>query len=187
MHNLRDKLLKAGKVSKKQKRNADQQQRQRRTKRKKKGPSTEETDAQRDAIYHAKLAEQQARDRALEEERRKEREAREAVLRSRHIIDYYGLNLRPGKRRWHFVASDHHIKYIDIRDSDAWMLEEGRMAIVERIDDQRENDAETFQVVPRETAEVLWEMNDAYVRFWNRSRQDPRPVRWFEEPLPTQE
>ncbi|MEL6182804.1 MAG: hypothetical protein AAFS10_27870, partial [Myxococcota bacterium] len=105
----------------------------------------------------------------------------------RHIIDYYGLNLRPGKRRWHFVASDHHIKYIDIRDSDAWMLEEGRMAIVERIDDQRENDAETFQVVPRETAEVLWEMNDAYVRFWNRSRQDPRPVRWFEEPLPTQE
>lgn len=185
MQNLRDKLLKAGKVSKKQKRQADQNTRQRRKKRQKKGdrPPEEEAEAKRKALYEAQLAEQQARDLALEEERRKEREAKERVLRSRHIIDYYGQRLRKGRRRWNFVASDRKIRFITIRDSDAWLLEEGRLAIVERLDDQREDDAETYQVVPRETAEVLWEMDDAYVRFWNRPRNDPRAVRWFEEAL----
>ena len=189
MQNLRDKLLKAGKISKKQKRQGDQNTRQRRKKRQKQGaPSAaEEAEAKRQALYEAQLAEQQARDLALEAERRKEREAKERILRSRHIIDSYSQRLRSGRRRWYFVASDNHIRYITIRDSDAWLLEEGRLAIVERLDDQREDDAQTYQVVPRDTAEVLWEMNDAYVRFWNRPRQDPRAVRWFEEALPDPE
>jgi len=132
-------------------------------------------EAQRAAIYEQKLAEQRERDRVLEEKRRAVREARERHLRVQHIVEYYGTTLKTGPRRWYFMARSQKIRYIQITDEDARRLTKGLLAIVERIGDL-EGD---YTVVLAEIADHLWEVDDAYVRFYNRDT-DLRPARWWE-------
>lgn len=182
MQNLRDKLLKAGKVSKKQKRQADHNARK---KRQRKGRSqghlqAQEAEAQRQAIYEAKLAEQRARDQAIEAERRKEREARERLLRIKHIIDYYSVPLRRGPRTWCFMDRDGLIRRMQVRPADAWRIERGQLAIVQLPDTGPDDDvSDAFAVVPRDTALDLWGIDPDTVRFFNRDDAE-HPPRWFE-------
>src|SRR5690606_17561021 len=134
MQNLRDKLLKAGLVKKKDKKRADHNARQKRAR---VGGHVIEQEARekRDELYNQKLEEQRERDRVLEEKRRKAREEREAHLRAQHIVHYYGLALKRGRRRWYFMARNRKTRHIDVTDDDARRLTRGQLAIVERIGD----------------------------------------------------
>lgn len=180
MQNLRDKLLKAGKVNKKQARQVEHNARQQRRSGQGPDPAQQAAEAEqrRQALYEEKLREQRERDRALEQARRAEREAHEQRLRVRYIADHYGLRLRPGKRRWFFMGRDQRIHHLDVTPEEALNLEYGRHAVVERPD---ELDPDSFAVVPRETADLIWSIDDAYVRFYNRNEQE-RPPRWWEHP-----
>lgn len=183
MQNLRDKLLKAGIVDKKQKKRAEQDARQ---ERKQKGGHvvTQGAEARRQEIYEQKLSEQRERDRILEEKRRIAREAREQHLRIQYMVEYYGMTPRRGPRRWYFMARNRKIRFLEVNDDDARRLEKGLLAIVERIGDLEG----AYTVVPAEVADHIWKVDDNYVRFYNRDISD-RPLRWWEVtegPLPTQ-
>lgn len=174
MQNLRDKLLKAGKVTKKQRRKAEHQNRQKR--RKGKAETTQEGEERRQSLYEAQLRDQRARDQALEAQRRAEREAKERDLRVRYIVDHYALRPRRGPQRWHYMGRDRVVRHLQLSDEEAHHLEHGRRAIVER-PNARGDDA--FAIVDDRTAELIWSIDDAYVRFYNRATDD-HPARWWE-------
>ncbi len=177
MQNLRDKLLKAGKVNKKQRRRAEHQQRQK--KRKGKAAAPQETEAKRKELYEAKLREQRERDQALEAERNHQRMLKERDLRVRYVVDHYAVTRKRRSRnhrnRWFYMARDHKIFHMDLTDEEAAGLEYGRHAIVERPGGKGDN---AFAIVERHAADLIWDIDDAYVRFYNR--RGDRPNRWWE-------
>lgn len=178
MQNLRDKLLKAGKVSKKDKRKADQIARQRRKTRKGHVESSE-AQARRAAVYARTLAEQQAHNEAQDRARAEARALHEQRLRVRHIGDFYGVNPKPGRVVWYFMARDRKIHHLEIQDDTAWRLSHGELAIVER-PGIAGDEVTTFSVVPREAAKLIWSIDDAYVRC-NNAIAEPR---WWEGDFP---
>lgn len=175
MQNLRDKLLKAGIVDQKQKRKAEHEQRQERHAHK--GHDlTAKAEQQRQALYEAQLEEQRARSRQLAEQHKAEQEAKERDLRVRYIADHYQHHVRHGKLRWYFVGRDGKVYHwlVDARAAEG--LEMGHLAIVER---PRATDDQAHALVQRQAADMIWGIDDAYVRFLNRNAQE-RPLRGWE-------
>lgn len=175
MQNLRDKLLKAGKINKKQKKRADHNQRQQRRK-KKKGPQ-QNPELQRQQAYEAQLEAKRAKDRELEEIRRQERAHKETELRIQYIVDHYSIRMKKGNHRWYYVARSGKILYFPLHPSIAAGLEYGRYSIVERPRAKDEDHAHA--IVSRDAADMIWGIDTECVRFLNR--KDPaRPLRSWE-------
>ncbi len=175
MQNLRDKLLKAGIVDQKQKRKAEHEQRQERHTHK--GHDlTAKAEQQRQALYEAQLEEQRARSQKLAEQHKAEQEAKERDLRVRYIADHYQHHVRNGKFRWYFVGRDGKFYHWLVDQRAAEGLEMGHLAIVER---PRAADDQAHALVQRQAADMIWGIDDAYVRFLNRNAQE-RPLRGWE-------
>src|SRR5262245_65478728 len=104
MQNLRDQLLQKGLISKGQKQQIEQDKRRER-KQLKKGQADEIAQAQQRQAYEAKLEAQRAADRQRAAEQHELLEAKEKLLRIRHIIEYWKLSEETsGKRRCYLIT-----------------------------------------------------------------------------------
>ena len=133
MQNLRDKLLKAGLVDKKQKTQVDTQDR-----RDKKQKGAEQLAAEEEAKQRAfaeKLAAEAEAERQREAERAAERLRHEARDRVRNICERWAVRQRrPGQRRFYFIRRSGRIGYLLVSDELLEKLSVGAMAIIERLD-----------------------------------------------------
>lgn len=165
MASLKDQLLKAGLVSKKDARKAGADKRAERLAEGKRASVVEaEAETRRRALYEAKLTEQQARDREREADRQREQDRKDAANRVANLVEAHRIGFRGGDRRWYFVCRDRVIRWIGVPDFVAQRLDGGAAAIVE---DPRRPDAPVV-VVGAEAAQACAETRPESVLFWNR-------------------
>ncbi len=177
MQNLRDKLLKAGLVNKKHQRRAEHADRQKKRKRQAEPEGTAEQ--KRLAAYEQKLAAEREKSRALDAQRRLQREAKERDLRVRYLTDHHRVSWKRGDRKWFFVARGGTMLHFGLDAEAARQLNYGAAAIVEVPGAPSPDAAHTL--VDRATADLIWSIDDAYVRFLNRDTNDSdRPLRAWE-------
>jgi uncharacterized protein YaiL (DUF2058 family) len=163
MQNLRDQLLRAGMISKDQKRQTEQQKRQER-KQQKPGHHDEMLQTQQRQAYEAKLEAQRAADRERAAAQRALQETREKHLQIRHIIDYWQVPMpSPGDCRWYFTTRQNTITYLDVPAPIATQLGKGDVAIVEY---PEETDL-PYVLIDHEAAELIARVDPMYVRFYN--------------------
>ncbi len=158
---LRDALLKAGKVSKKDAQKAATDQRRRRKKQKGHRPDADRQ-AESEKRREARRAKQREADRARAAEARRVFEAHERAVRARNIIQ--GWRREPGRRRgapWHFVRSDGHIGVLDLDAELAQEIQYGAAGIIEM-----PGDPELVVVVRREGIVKLLEFVPEIVKFY---------------------
>ena len=164
MPNLRDQLLKTGLISKGQKQQVEQEKRRER-KQLKKGQADELAQEQQRRSYEAKLEVQRVADRERAAAQRVQFEAKEKLLRIRHIVDYWRLSEEPsGTRRWYFVTRNNIIKYLSVSEPLGLQLSTGTLAIVERPDEFEEP---RYIMIEREAAELIAQVDPTYVCFHN--------------------
>lgn len=130
--NLRNQLLKAGLIDKKQKVQADTQDR-----RDKKQKGVDQVAAEEEARQRA-FAEQQAAEaeaqRQADAARQAERAQSELMYRVRSICDRWAVRpTRPGQRRFYFVQRSGRIAHLLVGDMVLDQLLVGALAIVERL------------------------------------------------------
>lgn len=75
--------------------------------------------------------------------------------------------IEPGSTTFYFVTRKAKLRRLDLTDVQAKLLEEGRLAVVERPDPDRIEHA----LVPPEAAAELYAQSEKTVRFWNREGQ----------------
>ena len=168
MGNLRDELLNKGLVSEKRARELANRERARKKKIGKRAAADEKISHQQ-----ARAREEQARreaDRRRELERLDQQARAELQARVVQLIEDHALSdgIR-GPRKFHFVTRRKTVLYLDLNDSAAAQLTEGRAAICE----VPGSHPETFRLVPARTAEKIREIDPAWVRFFEASRAEP--------------
>ena len=162
MGSLKDELLKAKVVSKKDVKRSDHEERV-----KKKEVGAEELRREKETLKEeiaAEKAGKRERDRRKEEALRKEREGREKIIRLEQKIRENAIReAYVNSRRFHFVARNGGLPYLEVSEDMVRQLETGRLAIVEI---PRGSFSEFF-IVPGEIAgEILKTMPD-WVRCFN--------------------
>jgi uncharacterized protein YaiL (DUF2058 family) len=181
--NLRDKLLKAGLVDKKQKQQADIQDR--RDKKQKSQEQLAQEDAARQKEFEARLAAEAEAQRLLEAEREKERAVHEQRNRVRNICDRWSVRMRgkpasggaQGPRRFYYVKRSQKIGHLTVNEFILDQLLLGALAIVERAPDE-----ETHVLLPPEPAERVLELDLDCVRYWARKAG---PIGFIADPPPS--
>jgi len=164
MQNLRDQLLKTGLITKGQKQQVEQDKRRER-KQLKKGQADEIARAQQRQAYEAKLEAQRAADRQRAAEQHELLEAKERLLRIRHIIDYWKLSEEPsGTRRCYFVTQNNRVKYLYVSEPMALQLSTGTLAIVEY---PGEFEEPRYLLIEGDAAALVAHIDPTYVRFHN--------------------
>jgi len=163
MQNLRDQLLQTGLISKGQKQQVEQAKRRER-KQLKKGEADELAREQQRRAYEAKLEAQRVADRDRAAAQRAQFEAKEKLLRIRHITDYWRLEEPSGTHRWYFVTRNNVATYLSVSEPLGLQLSTGALAIVERPD---EFDEPRYVLIEREAAELVARVDPTYVRFHN--------------------
>ena len=164
MQNLRDQLLQKGLISKGQKQQIEQDKRRER-KQLKKGQTDEITRAQQQQAYEAKLEAQRAADRQRAAEQHELLEAKERLLRIRHIIDYWKLSEEPsGTRRWYFATQNNSVQYLYVSEPMALQLSTGTLAIVEY---PGEFEEPRYLLIEGDAAALVARIDPTYVRFHN--------------------
>ena len=164
MQNLRDQLLKTGLITKGQKQQVEQDKRRER-KQLKKGQADEMARAQRQQAYEAKLEAQRVADRQRDDEQRELLEAKEKLLRMRHIVDFWKLSEEPsGTRRWYFVTRNNIVKYLYVSEPIALQLSTGTLAIVEH---PGEFEEPPYLLIEGDAAALMARIDPTYVRFYN--------------------
>lgn len=168
MPSLRDQLLRAGMITKEQKRQADQEERRERKKHQK-GQAEEAAQAQQQQAYEARLEAQRTADQQRAVAQRTQLGAREQGLQIRHILDYWQVPIEPaGTRRWYFATRSNTIRYLDVSDPTASQLSRGALAIVEHPEE-----LETpYVLIDREAAVLMARLAPQYVRFYNEAPAD---------------
>lgn len=160
MQNLRDKLLKAGLVDKKQKQQADTTDR--RDKKQKGAEAQALEEAQRARQFAAEQEQKAEAQRQAETSRAAERAEHEQDNRIRNICDRWALRMnKPGQRRFHFVKESRHIGHLLVNDSICDDLLIGALAIV-----ARPGEDEAHLLLPAEPAEKIFELAPGAIRFW---------------------
>lgn len=173
MQDLRDKLLNAGLVDKKQAREAKTEERRKKKKKKKRkkkdrGQGPGELDAQQQR-YQEKMDQQAAGARELQQKLNEDKARQEALDRIRNLIRSGAEERILGNdRSFCFVGPDRRIRKLTTTAEIAEGLTSGALAIVECDDDP----ARDYRVVRRDTAERLAELDEARILFWNRPGVD---------------
>ena len=164
MQNLRDQLLKTGLITKGQKQQVEQDKRRER-KQLKKGQADEIARVQQQQAYEAKLEAQRAADRQRAAEQHELLEAKEKLLRIRHIIDYWKLSEEPsGTRRWYFAAQNNSVQYLYVSEPMALQLSTGTLAIVEY---PGEFEEPRYLLIEGDAAALVARIDPTYVRLHN--------------------
>lgn len=168
MQNLRDQLLKTGLISKGQKQQVEQDKRRER-KQLKKGQAEALAQEQQRQAFQAKLEAQREADRQRAAVQHAQAEAREKLLRIRHIIDYWKIpGELSGSRRWYFATRQHVIKYLNVSEPLALQLSMGALAIVEHPGAEEPQ----YVLLERDAAELVAHVDPGYVRFHNAKPAD---------------
>lgn len=213
MQNLRDKLLKAGLVDKKQKTQADTQDR--RDKKQKGASELAAEEAAKQRLFAEKQVAEAEAQRQREAERAAERLGHEARVRVGNICAHWAIRQkRPGQRRFYFARRSGRIGYVLVSDDVVEKLSVGALAIIERLDDAEYEVAlaaarsstprsllaqlkrevsgpampmasvESHALLPPEPTERVLCTDASAVRFWARSRE---PLGILAEPEPEPE
>lgn len=205
MQNLREKLLQAGLIDKKKKKQADHQVREQRTQEKKAGRTAEQLQAERAAAREREQQEKirRERERQLKENQERERRARrlqqerekqaaerlrdsEQAWRKIMARSMLEANLFlpqvAGPVRFHFVARSGGIRRLEVSTRIAHDLQAGLLAICQL----PYWGEEKFGLVRHDVAETLRQMDPTLVRFFLPDKEaelaplppvvlDPRP------------
>ena len=132
IQNLRDKLLKAGLVDKKQKVLADTQDR--REKKQRGADELAAAEAEKQRLFAEKQAQEAEERRLAELAKAAERAEREAAHRVRNICDRWAVRVtRSGQRRFYFVQRSGRVGYLWLPDALCDQLCLGALAIIERM------------------------------------------------------
>jgi uncharacterized protein YaiL (DUF2058 family) len=207
MQNLRDKLLKAGLVDKKQKTQVDTQDR--RDKKQKGAEQLAAEEAQKQLAFAEKLAAEAEARRKSEAERAAERARHEDRERVRNLCERWAVRQRrPGPQRFYFTRRSGAIGYLLVSDELGEQLQNGGLAIVELLDDHEQEVAllaarassrprslldklkaevagpaavtiEAHVLLPPEHAERVYAIDPTAVRYWARRSE---PIGVFAEP-----
>jgi len=159
MGDLKNQLLKAGLVDKKQ---IEAVKREKKQARKKKGQKTLEAEVQaKREVQAAEAAERRREDRERELAKQAQLAAHEQLHRIAQIAESSGLEPagRPN-RRWYFEARDGRIPYVAVDDELSHKLERGSAALVESPDGK-------MWTVSREAAERIDQLDRSWIRCWN--------------------
>lgn len=166
MQGLKDKLLKAGLVSKEQ---ADRAEAQPRTPPPRRDPPRHDRNDKRQEARHEPRAEasipklppmagsKQAHREMAKKQLELDRALRELVLAAQVAVE-------PGAMTFHFVTRKGKLRRLDLSEAQARLLSDGKLAIVERQDPDKIDHA----LVPPETAEQMKSLFEKSVRFWNK-------------------
>lgn len=154
---LRDQLLKAGLVSKKQAKQADQQAKQQEHQSKKNKTVAKEVESRREEelrqIEEERLAKQRL-DLELNLQREQKRVERENVLRCVQLMKSNAENLRSAQEIYYFVEQQKYVRKVFVTPWQREMLARGRMAIG-RIDEH----VDEFVILPYHVANTVLELN----------------------------
>lgn len=132
IQNLRDKLLKAGLVDKKQKQQVDTQDR--RDKKQKTVEQLAQEESERARQFSTQQASEAEANRQREAQRTIDRLQHETWNRVRNICDRWAVRqIKPGLRRFHFVQRSGRIGYLLVNDALYDQLLLGALAVVERL------------------------------------------------------
>jgi len=77
------------------------------------------------------------------------------------------VEVESGPTTFYFVTRKQKLRRLELSEAQAKLLEEGKLAVVERPDPDKIDHA----LVPPETAKELFEASEKTVRFWNRDGQ----------------
>jgi len=184
MQNLRDKLMKAGAVSKKAARKARTEVRRQRKGHDAQGDANN-TDQQKREAFAARQAAETAASRARELARQRDKEAQAEEDRLRQIIEQHRVVKDRGHDRpFHFVSVAGRIRRIHLNFDVAEDLGVGRLGIVLAPYDSRRN----HRIVPVVALTRLAELAPQRILFWNRSEgPDDLPTYGAVAPGPTQD
>lgn len=174
MQDLRDKLLKAGLVDKKQARESKtEKRRQQRQSGSERGQ--EALEAQRER-HQQRVDEQARRARLAQEEQNRKEQARQDLARVRTIIRSHAVTRFLGDDRpFHFLGPDRRIRRCHLRFEVFDQLLMGQLAIVSVDDDPRRD----YALVDIEAARRLEALAPDRLLFWNKpgEGQDDLPPR----------
>ena len=98
------------------------------------------------------------------ETQRAQLEAKEKLLRIRHITDYWRLEEPRGTLRWYFMTRNNVVKYLSVSEPLSLQLSTGALAIVERPEEVEEP---RYVLIEREAAELVARVDSTYVCFHN--------------------
>lgn len=180
---MKDQLLKAGLVNKKQVRKANQKAKKSRRDRQGSRAAKKVVEAQqRDA---KKAEQQQRRQQRIAERRQRDRirEAAESLRRVDQILGAHRVHCRGGQQRFWFVGPNRqHIGRLEVPESIAFDLHCGRLAIAYR------GPADAFEpdivLIPKETAQRVERIDPTRILFHNSTRPtEPEDALW--RPAPT--
>ncbi len=164
MGTLRDQLLRAGLVTKKQKEHQERRARKR-AKKKRKGHVDAEEAARLAALEEERRRREEEQARRVEEERRAREEHERRVQVKNLIARQRPMDVRQGRRRFHYPTRDGRIGWLWMTDTMAHLLEVGEAAIVE----DPFGGGDPIRVVDKDTAARLVEVGPDWIRFWNGS------------------
>ena len=163
MKTLKDQLLEARLVTKKQVRKAEHEERQRRKDLGREGVEQEKVRLQREREERERRQRQEQR--RQEQVRREEERAQAGVERLLGLVA--GADLKKhgaGALPFYFHSSDGMLPRLEVSESMAERLAAGRAAIVELPGERFPE----FYIVPTDVAGEVLAANPAAVRFWNR-------------------
>jgi uncharacterized protein YaiL (DUF2058 family) len=158
---LRDQLLKAGLVSKKQAKQADTQTKFQEHQAKKSKVVAKELEAQRDEELRRLEEERAAKQKAdfeLNLQREQKRLEREGMLRCVQLMKSNAVNERAARDNYYFLESNRFVRKVQVTPWQREMLARGRMAIgrvYEQVDE--------FVILPYNIAQTVLELNPAMI------------------------
>lgn len=160
MGSLQDELMKARLVDKKQRKKAAHEKRVHQSKVGREGLEKEKQE--KELRCQAQAEEKRTKDRELDTERQKAREAEGGENRLKSLIS--GALLRGGTggpRRFCYVNRRNRVPFLEVSDDSARRLTRGDLAIIETEDGK-------VGLVPGTAAREIVELDSEVVRFWNR-------------------
>ncbi|MCB9556258.1 MAG: DUF2058 family protein [Deltaproteobacteria bacterium] len=167
MQNLRDKLLKAKAVGKKQARAAKTAAR--REKKQAGSPVGDAEELQRRQAYEAKLREEAAAARALQTERNAAEQRRAHQERVNNIIARHALpEIEQGEQRFFIVGPDKRLCRLYTSPRIVAQLSDGQLAAVAAPFDGRR----AFRLIDAETAARIEALAPERLLFWNKDGGD---------------
>lgn len=167
MQDLRDKLLNAGLVSKKQARKSKTDKR-RKKKQKGRKRAAAELDEQQQR-YQQKMEQQAAEARQRQEQINLQRAARERLHQIRDLIRGNALRRFLGDAQsFHFVGPDRRIRKLSTTHEIAQRIVAGSLAVVHCDDDPRRD----YTLIEATAAQQLEQLDPGRILFWNKPGSD---------------
>lgn len=154
---LREQLLKAGLVNKKQAKKAENQVRQQEHNAKKNKAAAIELQSQRDEelrLIEEQRKVKQQQDLELNLQREKMRLERENILRCRQLMNSNGINERAAQERYYFLESQRFVRKVFVTAWQREMLARGRLAIGRVYDN-----VDDFVILPYDVAQTVLQLN----------------------------